>query len=154
LLEADWPKDLLTHPGAAPEWGDVDDRVLYKGLRVRMGIHVGAPKLIRDPMSRRYEYVGVPVNLTARITALAHGGQILLSGAAFNKVKSTELAKEDKRLQRLGTFDIPEQPQGTRLYELKARGLEGRFFGGISNEAMRYVFRCGAPPTPPASAEC
>ncbi len=67
---------MLDHPGAAPEWGDVDDRVLYKGLRVRMDIHVGAPLLVRDPMSRRYEYVGVPVNLTAHITSLAHGGQV------------------------------------------------------------------------------
>jgi hypothetical protein len=65
--------------------------------------------------------------------------QILLSGSAFNKIKSTELAKEEKRIQRLGTFDIPDQPQGTRLYELKVRGLEGRFFGGVSTDATRYA---------------
>jgi hypothetical protein len=67
--------------------------------------------------------------------------QILLSGSAYDSVKSTRLAKEEKRIQRLGTFDIPEQPKGTRLYELKVCGLEGRFFGGISAEGMRYVHR-------------
>ncbi len=67
--------------------------------------------------------------------------QILHSGKAYDKVKSTELANEERRILRLGTFDIPELPKGTRLYELKVRGLEGRFFGGISTESMRYVRR-------------
>ncbi len=31
LLQADWPEALLSHPGAAEEWGDTDDRVLFKG---------------------------------------------------------------------------------------------------------------------------
>jgi class 3 adenylate cyclase len=115
-----------------------------------MGVHVGVPKFIRDRKSSRYECVGAPVNLTARITALAQGGQILLSGAAFNKVKSTKLAKEDKRLHCLGAFDITER---TRLYDLKARGLEGRFFGDISDEAVRHVSMLLSTTTP-ASAEC
>jgi hypothetical protein len=47
LLKAEWPEALLDHPGAAEEWGDVDDRILYRGLRVRMGIHVGWPRMVR-----------------------------------------------------------------------------------------------------------
>ncbi len=30
LIEIDWPKPLLQHPGAAEEWGDVDDKVIFK----------------------------------------------------------------------------------------------------------------------------
>ncbi len=76
LIKSEWPKALLEHPGAAEEWGDTDNRVLFKGLRVRMGVHVGTPKLVRDAMSRKIEYMGPCVNIAARITALTHGGQV------------------------------------------------------------------------------
>jgi hypothetical protein len=34
----------------------------------------------------------------------------------------------------LGNFEIPDSPQGAKLYELKADGLEARFFGGVTLE--------------------
>lgn len=46
LLKLDWPEALLDHPGASEEWGDTDDRVIYRGLRVRMGVHVGRPRMV------------------------------------------------------------------------------------------------------------
>lgn len=41
-----------------------------------MGVNVGQPRLIRDPKTRRVEYIGPVVNAAARITALANGGQV------------------------------------------------------------------------------
>ena len=46
-------------------------------VRARMGIHGGRPTLSEGG------YVGVSVHTVARITALAHGGQILVSRAAL-----------------------------------------------------------------------
>jgi class 3 adenylate cyclase len=66
LLTLEWPEELLNHPGASEEWGDTDDRVIYKGLRLRMGVHVGTAKIVRDPMTRRVEYIGPVVNAAAR----------------------------------------------------------------------------------------
>ena len=44
------------------------------------------------------------------------------------------------RTVSLGKFEMPDAPHGgARLYELKVEGLEGRFFGGISTDATRYV---------------
>ena len=45
-------------------------------VKVRMGVHTG-PAEERDG-----DYFGVSVNRTARLMAIAHGGQALLSGAA------------------------------------------------------------------------
>jgi class 3 adenylate cyclase len=50
--------------------------LMFKGLRVRMGVHVGNPRVIRDPKTRRVEYIGPVVNAAARITAITHGGQV------------------------------------------------------------------------------
>jgi class 3 adenylate cyclase len=129
LLGVAWPEALLEHPGAAEEWGDTDDRVLFKGLRVRMGVHVGVPRAVRDPMTRRVEYIGPVVNAAARITALTHGGQVVMSHAAFQKVKgSPELAaqlggsdgqqEQQQELKKgsvvgLGKFEMPDAPNGT-----------------------------------------
>jgi class 3 adenylate cyclase len=113
LVKLQWPEHLLDHPGAAEEWGDTDDRVIYKGLRVRMGVHVGQPRMVRDPMTRRVEYIGPVINAAARITAMTHGGQVLLSGATFAKVQDTELSREAKRMVCLGKFEMPDAPTGT-----------------------------------------
>ncbi len=32
LVGLEWPEALLDHPGAAEEWGDVNDKVIYKGM--------------------------------------------------------------------------------------------------------------------------
>jgi class 3 adenylate cyclase len=119
LLKLAWPETLLDHPGAAEEWGDTDDRILYKGLRVRMGVHVGSPRMVRDPMTRRVEYIGPVINAAARITAMTHGGQILVSGAAYAKVEESEMAKEPKRVVCLGKFEMPDAPRGTPLPSLQ-----------------------------------
>jgi class 3 adenylate cyclase len=115
LIKVEWPEALLEHPGAAEEWGDMDDRVLFKGLRVRMGVHVGTPKVVRDAMTRRVEYIGPVVNAAARITALTHGGQIVLSEAAFAKVKDSAELRQQRRLVGLGKFEMPDAPHGTIL---------------------------------------
>lgn len=124
-----------------------------------MGVHVGTPKMLRDPMTRRVEYIGPVVNTAARITALTHGGQVILSHTAYANIRSDpvfgepmeENKKQNKRLVYLGRFEIPDTPNGTSfpylhavlldltherwnsasLYELKVPGLESRFFGGV-----------------------
>jgi hypothetical protein len=147
LLDVEWPAALLEHPCAAEEWGDTDDRyrpipgflyisvdvgltfggclgrVMFKGLRVRMGVHVGTPKMVRDAMTRRVEYVGPVVNAAARITALAHGGQVLVSEAAHDKLmrndgkgketeapseQSTKKDKTKRKVIALGKFEMPD----------------------------------------------
>jgi class 3 adenylate cyclase len=186
LLNVEWPEALMDHPGAAEEWGDTDDRfssytpappntlfshwrvigcrVLFKGLRVRMGVHVGTPKMVRDPMTRRVEFFGPTVNAAARITALTHGGQIVMSQEALENVKSSHADWMDAhQVTNLGKFEMPDMPHGahlrtlhkpthywvqlltnsilrnhltgSKLFELRVNGLEGRFFGGVTQDS-------------------
>jgi hypothetical protein len=139
------------------EWGDTDDKVLFKGLRVRMVIHVGTPKAIKDAPTRRVEYSGPAVDLTARprLTALTHGGQILLSHDVYKRIRDTDLAKQKNRVLNLGRFPMPDSSngslalpcvscllplgltqfvffQGEKLYDMRAIGLEARFYCGVS----------------------
>jgi hypothetical protein len=114
-----------------------------------MGVHVGVAKTVRDPMTRRVEYIGPVVNTTARITAMTHGGQIVMSHTAHDKITNSPAAASTGAdassaeatsgggltggVVSLGKFEMPDAPNGARLYEMKVKGLEGRFFGGVTN---------------------
>jgi class 3 adenylate cyclase len=95
LVDLEWPATLLEHPGAAEEWNDGDDTVLYKGLRVRMGVHAGEARTRRDAMTRRVEYSGPVVNAAARITAMTHGGQVSLIPQHLSHLTSSPLRCPD-----------------------------------------------------------
>ncbi len=77
-----------------------------------MGVHLGKPKRVYDPVSRRVEFVGPAVNVSARLTTLAQGGQILLSNAALSNLNS-EFVNEKNRIAYLGKFQMPDSPDGS-----------------------------------------
>ena len=73
--------------------------VLASGpIRVRMGLHTGTPHVVDDG------YVGEDVHLGARVAAIGHGGQVLLSRQTRESV-GVELT--DLGEHRLKDFDQP-----------------------------------------------
>jgi class 3 adenylate cyclase len=70
-------------------------------LRVRMGLHVGHVE--RDATG----YLGLEVHRGARVAAAAHGGQLLLTGAA-RALLGEEIPVEPLGLHRLKDFPAPE----------------------------------------------
>ncbi|MCO4748343.1 MAG: adenylate/guanylate cyclase domain-containing protein [Proteobacteria bacterium] len=76
LVDVDWPEAIASEPAAATETG-------FRGLRVRMGIHTGAPLARLNPMTGRTDYFGPVVNRAARVSGAAAGGQILVSGPVW-----------------------------------------------------------------------
>jgi predicted ATPase len=80
-------------------------------VRVRIGVHTGTPQLTGEG------YVGTDVHLAARIAAVGHGGQVVVSRAT-----SRELGSEHELIDlgehRLKDFDEPVQ-----LFQLGARSF-------------------------------
>ncbi len=74
-------------------------------IRVRMGVHTGTPSLTDEG------YVGIDVHRGARVGALAHGGQIVVSPATAALLDGRPLG--DLGLHRLKDFD-----RVTRLFQL------------------------------------
>src|SRR5262245_36856250 len=77
-------------------------------ISVRMGLHTGAPTLTSEG------YIGVDVHRGARVAALAHGGQIVVSPATAALLDGRPLL--DLGLHRLKDFD-----GATRLAQLGDR---------------------------------
>ena len=94
---------------AAQEWPDGAQ------VKVRMGLHAGEPELEGD------RYVGLAVARAARIAATAHGGQVLLSGAARG------LLPERSRVRPLGSYPLKDFGSPEPLFQLEIDGLPARF---------------------------
>jgi len=82
-------------------------------IRVRMGLHTGEPRLTEEG------YVGLDVHKGARIAAVGHGGQVLLS--------QTTRALVDADVRDLGVHRLKDLSAPERIYQLEVGGLPGDF---------------------------
>eukprot|EP00741_Cyanophora_paradoxa_P011683 tig00020563_g11287.t1 len=81
LLEVDWPREMLAEVAAREELAS-DSTPLFRGLRLRMGVHRGRPnvkidsttgRMAPDPSCALADYFGPVVNKAARVAGLALG---------------------------------------------------------------------------------
>ena len=110
-------------------------------VRVRMGLHSGEPR----PTGERY--VGFGVHKAARIGAVGHGGQILLSNATRELVED-ELAP-DTHLRDLGVYRLKDVTRPERLFQVEAEGLRREFPAlraprGATSRSVRRLSLLGA----------
>ncbi|WP_223646224.1 adenylate/guanylate cyclase domain-containing protein [Corallococcus sp. EGB] len=129
LLHASWPEALLEEPDAAEE--HAPEGLTHRGLRVRMGVHVGEPDCRLDPSTHRLDYLGPPVNIAARVTAAGHGGQVLLSGAAWARIQPELAALGMPTARTLGTYRLRGVSESVPLVELVPASLAHRSFGPL-----------------------
>src|SRR5947207_2687753 len=88
-------------------------------ISVRMGLHVGEA-VVRDG-----DYVGVEIHRAARIAAVGHGGQILVSSAVAAVVG--ERTPDDLALRELGEFRLKDFDAPARIFQLTGSGLRADF---------------------------
>lgn len=109
LAAADIQHALVTHtwPGGAT-------------VRVRMGIHTGEAELTAD------RYVGMSVHRAARISALGHGGQILVSATTAGLLDD-EGRLAGVKLRDLGQYRLKDIERPVEIYQLDVEGLRTSF---------------------------
>ncbi|WP_437123363.1 adenylate/guanylate cyclase domain-containing protein, partial [Streptomyces hygroscopicus] len=93
-------------------------RKYWSGLRVRAGVHTGLSDIRHDEVTKRYDYYGSTSNTAARTESVAHGGQVLLTGAAYMALSAAERAGID--VTALGPVELRGVPQPVEMYQLNA----------------------------------
>jgi len=88
-------------------------------VRVRIGIHSGRPTLTD------FGYIGLPVHTVARVCAVAHGGQIVISGETTEAVGASMPA--GLRFRSLGRHRLSGLPDAEALFQVEADGLLATF---------------------------
>ncbi|KAI7898152.1 uncharacterized protein BX663DRAFT_582519 [Cokeromyces recurvatus] len=133
LLEQDWPAGILeTEEGREIR---KDSQVIYRGLSVRMGIHLGTPVYERNPITKRMDYFGPVVNKASRICNAADGGQICVSSDVITALREmpgvfgddkTSSAEADSNTSHSLSRDIQQIKRlGFHVVELGERRLKG-----------------------------
>jgi class 3 adenylate cyclase len=86
---------------------------------VRVGIHTGRTTLSDTG------YVGIAVNIAARVCSAGHGGQILVSAAAYAALKGSGAAGITYRT--LGRYTLAGLSEPEALFQVRAADLRARF---------------------------
>jgi predicted ATPase/class 3 adenylate cyclase len=106
------------------DWSNVE------GLKVRMAIHTGHTE------ERQGDYFGPTVNRVARLLAIGHGGQILVSGASAD-LSQGELPPQ-AALRDLGAHRLKDLTHPEQVYQLVAPDLQPEFPPLRSLEALPH----------------
>lgn len=88
-------------------------------VRVRMGLHTG------EPLNIGADYIGIDVHKAARIGAIGHGGQILLSTATCVLVRDD--LPEGIGLRDLGEHRLKDLTQPQRVFQIVTSDLPSDF---------------------------
>ncbi len=91
------------------------------GLSVRMGIHTGAVERVGD------DFRGRTVNRAARIMAIGHGGQILVSAASAALAQSDPSGADPTGLVDLGTHRLRDLTEPEHLWQVTHPDLGSDF---------------------------
>jgi adenylate cyclase len=86
LLQVNWPEEITKTVTGQPTF-DRDNKLIFRGLSVRMGINWGVPYVEPDPVTRRMDYFGPMVNKASRVSSCADGGQITVSSEFLEAIK-------------------------------------------------------------------
>lgn len=98
--------------GALFEAGERLDGVEVAGYRPRMraGVHLGSPRRVGS------DFLGVDVNVAARVADHASGGEVLVSGAALEELDRSALSARKKLL-----FRAKGVPSDVAVYSLRRK---------------------------------
>ena len=140
LLEADWPESILTLKDATLQhWTgpeplvvqDLDNaahragfggprQYLWRGLRVAMGIHVGAAFCSEEPSTGQMTIVGPMVREASALASKATGGHILASAATLEAIGDAWSDVGDPFVRDAGVHC------GQRVYHVLPMALQAR----------------------------
>ncbi len=118
-----WPEQLLSHPAAKEEWNEQGARI-FRGLRLRIGMHFGEPHCEQDNITMHVEYYGPVVNEAASIAAYAHGGQVLMSSDLYQRLsQGTTKLEEQCLVDPLGSCHLKGIKNHLALYQVSVISL-------------------------------
>jgi predicted ATPase/class 3 adenylate cyclase/Tfp pilus assembly protein PilF len=133
LMAADWPAEILGQDEAREVLAE-DGTPLLRGLRVRMGAHAGTPICQPDPNTGRMDDFGGVVNRAARVGGAGHGGQILVSGSAWQEIGGEADGAE---VIDLGEHALKGLERREHLRQILPAALAGRSFERIKTPNLK-----------------
>jgi class 3 adenylate cyclase len=152
LLAAKWPKELFGLVPATKTERSLPHHLLFRGLRVRMGIHDAldeseGPLVIGvHAVTGKTTYSGVSFEIANEVGNVGAGGQILVTRRVAEWLEANDwLMDTQVTVDRVSEFVIPHTTVAVELFQVLPRRLNkrARFFsnGNIAARASRVSVR-------------
>ncbi len=130
------PSEAVAAAAEAQRWLSREDWSAVGGLAVRMALHSGAAD------ERDGDYFGPVVNRVARLLAIAHGGQTIVSGVTALQLRG--LLAGHTELRDLGEHRLKDLIESEHVWQLLVPGLPEAFpplqsLGSLPNNLPRQV---------------
>lgn len=162
LMNGNWPQEMYNHHhckiqeayppdvfGTLKRKKEIHKDVqncIFKGIRVRIGIHIGNCITKIDETSKRADYFGPTINFSARVSSFADGGQIIISDDFYKTLKSkgfkgigkndSELFVVDLGLQKFKGFEKKSKVFSVVPFALQERM---KFFKNINPNNIKNM---------------
>ncbi|KAG5503746.1 hypothetical protein JIQ42_07261 [Leishmania sp. Namibia] len=146
LLGHDWGTECIDGAYCEFELGHVDTvddyepptarlseeeyAALWRGLRVRVGIHTGLSDIRYDEVTKGYDYYGDTSNMAARTEAVANGGQVIATETTWWALSNDERAAAAHTV--MGPQGLRGVPFAVEMFQLNA--VPGRRHAALRTE--------------------
>eukprot|EP00899_Mesostigma_viride_P013163 jgi/Mesvir1/21848/Mv04227-RA.3 len=122
--QTDWPRELLSFGPGKEERRGAQGPPIYRGLRVRMGMHIGVAEECTSHVNGRQHYHGEVMELTKAIADVGvSGGQVLMSMPAWQSLGQPPLSVS---CQHLGLHEVCEKLDPIHLMQVVPDDLAKR----------------------------
>jgi len=148
LLKTKWPDELLNHQEAAMI-KDENGNIVFNGLTIHIGLHVGEPICQYNKTKNHFDYLGPSVNKAARIQTLACRGQILSSSLyvftlidTLHRFSSNDIISNDVNNYEINIGKHKITIKYIGIYSLKNISIPERIYQIIHEDMQpRYSYR-------------
>eukprot|EP00163_Fabomonas_tropica_P030287 TRINITY_DN677_c0_g1_i17.p1 TRINITY_DN677_c0_g1~~TRINITY_DN677_c0_g1_i17.p1 ORF type:complete len:1054 (-),score=192.45 TRINITY_DN677_c0_g1_i17:1867-5028(-) len=126
-MTAEWPEAFMKEVEKAAVIKGDNGQVLWKGLRIRMGLHTGeALSEDIDPVTKRKFYKGPFVVESGRMGDCGHGGQIILSRETMDFLTDILVELGEPQIVNLGEYLLDGATRPMEIFEISTKALSGR----------------------------
>eukprot|EP00997_Jenningsia_sp_PLL12_P010149 NODE_729_length_1483_cov_110.353556_g602_i0.p1 GENE.NODE_729_length_1483_cov_110.353556_g602_i0~~NODE_729_length_1483_cov_110.353556_g602_i0.p1 ORF type:complete len:397 (-),score=131.91 NODE_729_length_1483_cov_110.353556_g602_i0:291-1367(-) len=139
MMKMEFPEDLYYEDSCRTVYSN-DGQVLWKGLRVRVGMQVGNPNIEYDYKTNTVDYFGPSVNEAARVESKAIGGQVVISDEVLDVVMADETLRSQLIVRSHGIYSLKGISRAMRLHAVCYEELAGREFSMVQEVRCD---RCG-----------
>eukprot|EP01064_Diplonema_japonicum_P029773 TRINITY_DN4898_c3_g1_i1.p1 TRINITY_DN4898_c3_g1~~TRINITY_DN4898_c3_g1_i1.p1 ORF type:complete len:1151 (+),score=163.53 TRINITY_DN4898_c3_g1_i1:54-3455(+) len=105
LVQADWPSGLLKTAYCKEKKSD-SGSLLWRGPRVRIGIHAGDVEPQKNPLTGRIDFFGKTVNKAARVESVAVGGSVAVTEEVLQDIGDDVKELGEMELSSLGKVPL------------------------------------------------
>lgn len=121
LLDTQWTEEVLALP-FCHEKRDSQDRLVFAGPRVRMGIHLGRKGTFSkrlNPRTHHIQFGGPGYHFAEEVGDSGNGGQIIMTGSTYQAArKPGALSTGLVVFNHLGMFQFERSNEPTSIFEV------------------------------------